>query len=148
MQTAEELEQRIREGIPIAAQMAFRVCDLQPNSITVTAGCDENINVHGTAFAGSIYTICTLALWGLVTARLPEGATLVLSESNIRYRQPVLGEIDAYCKIEHESFESFLTKLHQLGRSHLQANVVVPGIEGAAAEYNGTVFARLGRALK
>jgi thioesterase domain-containing protein len=148
MLTADELEQRIREEIPIAAQMAFRVRDLQLNSIAVIAGCDENVHVHGTAFAGSIYTICTLALWGLITARLPEGTTLVLAEGSIRYHQPVVGAIDAYCTIEQERFESFLSQLDQLGQSRLEASVIVPGIEGAAAEYNGTVFARLGRALK
>ncbi|MES9945049.1 MAG: hypothetical protein ABW080_08855 [Candidatus Thiodiazotropha sp.] len=36
--SAEELEQRIRDGIPIAGQMAFQVDDLQPNSIAVIGG--------------------------------------------------------------------------------------------------------------
>jgi thioesterase domain-containing protein len=148
MLTAEELEQRIRDGIPIAAQMAFQVGDLQPNSIAVIGGGDENVNVHGTAFAGSLYAICTLALWGLVVARLPEEATLVLAEGNIRYRQPVVGEIDARCTIPQDRMESFLSALNKRGRSSLDAKVEVPGIEGPAAEFNGTVFARLGHAVK
>lgn len=143
MLTTEELEQRIRDGIPIAAQMAFRVRELKPYTIQVTGGADENINVHGTAFAGSLYSICTLALWGLISARIPDGATLVLTEGNILYRQPVIGEIDARCTIEEESMENFLSRLHQRGRSRLQATVLVPGLEGAAAEYNGTLHARL-----
>jgi thioesterase domain-containing protein len=143
MLTADELEQRIRDGIPIARQMAFQVRDLQPDSIAVFGGGDENVNVHGTAFAGSLYTICTLALWGLVTARLPEGATLVMVEGNIRYRQPVVGGIDAHCTIEQDRMERFLSALLARGRSTLDANVEVPGIEGPAAEFNGTVFARL-----
>lgn len=143
MLTAEELEQRIREGIPIAAQMAFKVRNLQPNSIAVFAGGDENINVHGTAFAGSLYTICTLALWGLVTARLPEDTNLVLAEGNIRYRQPVMGDIDARCTITQDQMDSFLSVLHKRGRSRLDARVEVPGIEGPAVEFNGTLFARL-----
>lgn len=148
MLSAEELERRICKGIPIAAQMAFQVSDLQPNSITVTAGCDENINVHGSAFAGSLYAVCTLALWGLVMARLPDGASLVLVEGGIRYRQPVIGEIDAHCTIAQENMERFLTRLHQRGRSRLKASVVVPGTEGIAVEYNGTVYAQLDRAAE
>jgi thioesterase domain-containing protein len=148
MLTAEELEQRIRDGIPIARQMAFQVRDLQSNSITVLGAGDENINVHGTAFAGSLYAICTLALWGLVSARLPEDATLVLAEGNIRYRQPVVGDIDAHCTITQDQLDSFLSVLHKRGRSRLDARVEVPGIEGPAAEFRGTVFARLGHAVK
>ncbi len=145
MLSAEELEQRICTGIPIAAGMAFRVHDLQPNSITVVGGGAENINVHGTAFAGSLYAICTLALWGLVMARLPEGAHLVLTEGNIRYRQPVVGDIYARCSIAEEQLEGFLAKLHQRSQSRLEASVLVSGLEGAAVEYNGTVHARLVR---
>ncbi|MCG7920054.1 MAG: thioesterase domain-containing protein [Candidatus Thiodiazotropha lotti] len=55
------LEQRIREGIPIAAQMAFRVRSLTDVGITVAGESDENHNGHGTAFAGSLYAIATLS---------------------------------------------------------------------------------------
>lgn len=146
MLTAEALEQRIRKGIPIAAQMAFQVRELTPDTIRVVGGGEENINVHGTAFAGSLYAICTLALWGLVTARLPEGTTLVLAKGEIRYCQPVMGEIEAHCNIAQDRMESFLTELRTQGRSRLEAIVEVPGLEGPAAEFMGTVYARLGRA--
>ncbi|MEW8586139.1 MAG: YiiD C-terminal domain-containing protein [Candidatus Thiodiazotropha sp.] len=145
MLSAEALEKHIHEGIPIAAQMGFRVIDLQPNSIAVTGGGSENINVHGTAFAGSLYTICTLALWGLVTARLPEGATLVLAEASIRYREPVVGDIDARCTIAKDTLEGFLSQLLKRGRSSLEARVDVSGVEGSAAAFNGKVYARLAR---
>ncbi|MES9991296.1 MAG: YiiD C-terminal domain-containing protein [Candidatus Thiodiazotropha sp.] len=145
MLSAEELEKRIRQGIPIAEQMAFQVRDLQASSIAVVGGGSENINLHGTAFAGSLYTICTLALWGLVTARLPEGATLVLAEGNIRYRQPVVGDIDARCNITPDVMEGFLSQLQKRGRSSLEARVEVSGIEDPAVEFNGKVYAKLAR---
>ena len=143
MLTAEALEERIRKGIPIAAQMASQVRDLQPDSITVVGGGEENINVHGTAFAGSLYAICTLALWGLVTARLPEGATLVLAKGDIRYCQPVVGEIEAHCTIAQERMDQFLSELLTQSRSRIDAIVELPGIEGPAAEFKGTVHASL-----
>lgn len=142
MLTAEELEQRIRTGIPLAGQMAFQVRDLKPERIQVIGGGAENINVHGSAFAGSLYAVCTLALWGLVTARLPEGASLVLAEGSIRYRQPVIGDIEANCTIDQALMDDFLTNLQQRGRAHLSAGVEVPGIEGPAAEYSGKVYAK------
>ncbi len=139
-----ELEQRIRSGIPVATHMDFHVRELSGNAITVVGGGAENINVHGTAFAGSLYAIATLALWGLVNARLPEGADLVLAEGGIRYRKPVTGDIVAHCEIPAAEMDTFLTRLQERGRAVLVAIVQVPGTEGIAAEYQGTVHARLG----
>ncbi len=144
MLSAAELEQRIRTGIPVASQMDFRVRELERNAITVAGGGSENVNVHGTAFAGSQYAIATLALWGLVQSRLPEGADLVLAEGGIRYRKPVIGDIVAHCEIPAAELDTFLRRLQERGRAVLVATVQVPGTEGIAAEYQGTVHARLG----
>jgi hypothetical protein len=55
MLTADQLESEIRQGIPLATHMAFRISELTPCTIRVIGGAEENINVHGTAFAGSLY---------------------------------------------------------------------------------------------
>lgn len=144
MLSPDELEQRIRNGIPIAAGMNFRVRELSPNGITVCGGGEENVNVHGTAFAGSLYSICTLALWGLVHARLPDGATLVLAEGHINYRKPVQGEIVANCDIATDEMDGFLARLQERGKAVLNASVQVPNADGVAAEFEGRVHARLG----
>jgi thioesterase domain-containing protein len=136
-----ELEQRIRNGIPLSRHMAFRVLDLSSAAIRVSGGADENINVHGTAFAGSLYAVCTLALWGLVYSRLPDDASLVLATADIRYRAPVNGEIIALCAPPEEAFERFLRELDEQGRARLQASVEVPGSNGPAVIYTGTAHA-------
>ena len=138
---AEQLQQRICQGIPLANHMGFRVCELDANKITVSANQEANINVHGTAFAGSLYSVCTLALWGLVTARLPSHAALVLAEGQIQYRQPVLGDIVAHCEIIEQQMDGFLSDLQAQGKVRLNATVVVPSAEGVAAQYTATVYA-------
>lgn len=143
MLSAGALERQIRQGIPIATGMAFRVEALSPGHIRVRGGGAENVNVHGTAFAGSLYAVCTLALWGLVRSRLPADATLVLAEAAIRYHRPVRGDILADCRIPAEPFESFLAALHADGRARLNGEVLVPGGEALAASYQGSVHARL-----
>jgi thioesterase domain-containing protein len=146
MLTAEQLEQHIRSGIPLANKMAFQVRELGANSIIVVGGGSENINVHGTAFAGSLYTICTLALWGLVYSRLPAGADLVLADASIRYRQPVIGDIVARCDIESAEMDRFLARIEARGSAFLPAAVVeVPAEDGVAVEYQGKMHARLAR---
>lgn len=141
MLSADQLESEIRQGIPLAAQMAFRISELSPNAIRVVGGGGENINVHGTAFAGSLYAVATLALWGLIRARLPDNAILVLAEGNIRYRKPVVGDIRASCEIDVTDMEDFLQRLHSRGRARLDARVEIAGPQDIAAEYQGTMYA-------
>jgi thioesterase domain-containing protein len=142
-----ELENRIRAGIPLSANMDFRVLELSANAITVRGGASENINVHGTAFAGSLYAVCVLALWGLVNSRLPENTSLVLADGSIRYLKPVVGEIVSSCTIPAQQMEDFLTDIEQRGKARLQAQVGVDGENGLAVEFSGTVYARKAKAL-
>lgn len=144
MLTREQLESEIRQGIPLAAQMAFRISELSPNSIQVVGGGAENVNVHGTAFAGSLYAVATLALWGLARARLPGSAALVLAEGNIRYRKPVWGDIIARCEIDETQLSRFLESLQKRGRARLNARVEIRGGQETAAAYEGTLFAQTG----
>jgi thioesterase domain-containing protein len=143
MITSDELEQRIRQGIPLSAQMDFRVIDLGTNSIQVRGGGQENINVHGTAFAGSLYTVCTLAAWGLVTSRLPEQAALVMAQGAIRYRKPVVGDIVASCEVSSNEMDSFLNSLNKRGKSRLVVTVSVPCNGELAVEFTGTLYASI-----
>lgn len=141
--TAEELEQRIRTGIPIAGHMDFRVELLSDSTVRVRGGGAENINVHGTAFAGSLYAVCTLALWGLVNSRLPATASLVMAEASIRYLKPVIGDIVASCEVATTEMETFLKVVNTKGKGRLEARVTVPAADNIGAEFTATVYARL-----
>jgi len=141
-----QLQHHIRTGIPISEHMDFRVLELSPTAITVCGGGAENINVHGTAFAGSLYSISTLAIWGLVFSRLPEGASLVMAEATIRYRRPVIGDITARCEILSTDFEAFLNAVNRQAKGRLKAVALASAGDGAvAAELNGLVYARLNK---
>ncbi len=140
--TPSELEQRIREGIPLAAQMDFRVLSLTDHSIRVRGGAAENVNVHGTAFAGSLYAIATLAAWGLVRSRLPDGADLVMAEGTIRYLKPIVGELYADCQIEIGTFNNFLSLLATRGKALIEAAVEMPGQSGPGAHVEAKLHAR------
>jgi thioesterase domain-containing protein len=141
--TKAELEQQIRKGIPLAAQMEFRILELSNSAIKVSGGATENINVHGTAFAGALYAICTLATWGLVFSRLPKGAELVMAEGTTRYRKPVVGEIVASCRIDEDGMAGFLRNLHSRGKGRIQAIAEIANDKGKAVEFSGLLFARL-----
>lgn len=141
--TREELEKAIRVGIPLSRAMDFRVEELAPSHIRVRGGGAENINVHGTAFAGSLYTLCTLAAWGLAHSRLPERATLVMAVGEIRYRRPVIGEIIAQSDLELEVMERFLADVSRNGKSRMDVPVRVDQDGEPAVLFTGQLHARL-----
>lgn len=140
-----ELEQRIREGIPLAAEMDFHVLALTDNKINVAGGGAQNRNVHGTAFAGSQYAIATLAAWGLVQSRLPDAADLVIARGEIDYRKPVVGDIVADCVIDIDQFDEFLTRLQHKGKARLNAISTISSNDRICSEFRGVLFARLSR---
>lgn len=144
--TPGELERRIREGIPISAHMGFRILELSLNAITVEGGGAENVNVHGTAFAGSLYAVSALAVWGLVHSRLPDDASLVMAQGGIEYFKPVVGDIIARCEISNSEMEDFLQAVNGRGKGRLQAIARVRTENGeTAAQFSGQMYARLAR---
>ncbi len=143
MMNAAQLQQTILQGIPVTDHMGFSVLSLQHNSIRVQGRLAENINVHGTGFAGSLYSICTLALWGLVSANLPAQASLVLANASINYLKPVTDDIIAGCEIEEHSMQQFLQTLKTRGKARLDAKVTIENNHIQAVAYTGTVYAHL-----
>ena len=140
---ANELTKKIHKGIPLTQAMAFDITELTETSIAVVTGGEENVNVHGTAFAGSLYTTCVLAAWGLVNSRLPEEASLVLASGHIDYLSPVVGDISARGEIPKQDFEQFLTAVNDQGRSRLDVEIQVEHEGVLAAKFTGQVHARI-----
>ncbi|TNF92052.1 MAG: hypothetical protein EP297_14155 [Gammaproteobacteria bacterium] len=137
------LESRILEGIPLSRSMAFEVMELDSATITVKGNQHENINVHGTAFAGSLYCICTLAVWGLVYSRLPANASLVIVNGHIDYLKPVIGDIIANGSVRPDEIENFLDVLESEGRSSINASADIHHDQVKAVHFTAKLYARL-----
>ncbi|MEH6442613.1 MAG: YiiD C-terminal domain-containing protein [Oceanospirillaceae bacterium] len=131
----EFLENAVRNGIPISAQMDFRVRELSAQSIVVSGGADENLNVHNTAFAGSLYSICTLAAWGLTFSKLPGNCSLVMAKAEIEYLRPVQGEIVASAMISEAQSATFLATLTDTGKARLSVEVIVENQQKTAVKF-------------
>jgi thioesterase domain-containing protein len=90
-----ELQSIWRREIPLAVAMAIE--------LTVRAALAPNTNVHGTAFAGSLYSICALAGWGALWLQFRArniAADIVLAEGHIRYRKAVAEQIVCRCRFD------------------------------------------------
>ncbi len=85
-----------------------------------------NINIHQTAFAGSIYSVCTLAGWSLAHHRLClEGidADVVMGKAEITYLAPIVDMIDAHINVREEDMQVWIEKLRSKGKGSVAARI-------------------------
>jgi thioesterase domain-containing protein len=125
---ASALQQRIHQAIPLSQAMGFRITELADTRITVAAPLQPNINIHGTGFAGSLYALGILTVWGLcdhVIASAALEADLVVAEAGIKYRAPVRTDIVCHSSVSEEAARSFVEELATRRRSRIALDVTV-----------------------
>lgn len=126
--TPNALQLIIHQHIPLSQHMGFQITALTDTHIQVNAPLTHNINIHGTAFAGSLYSVATLTAWALVYSILHEEGlaattTLVLGEGHIRYRKPIDTDLCCQAHIEQTEQQTFLVQRSKKGRSRLTVDV-------------------------
>ena len=129
-----KLQQKIRKGIPLSGTMEFEITKLTPNSIRVRAPLAPNVNVHGTGFAGSIYSIAVLAGWALCTHIMDVRGMvgdLVVASADIKYRAPVTGDILASSEASEADCERFHDSFKESGKGRLSLTVEVGDVPNA-----------------
>lgn len=138
----ETLQDKIHRGIPLSRHMDFSVLELTEHHIKVYGGAAENVNVHGTAFAGSLYSICTLAAWGLTYSQIPQGTSLVMARAEIKYLRPVNGDIIAECEVTQNQLSTFLEELDQKSKARFELVVTVESNQKIAVKFNAQLYVR------
>jgi thioesterase domain-containing protein len=128
MDAAGELQDRIHRHIPLAKAMQFSIDELDSGAIRVSAPLEPNINIHGTGFAGSIYSLAVLTGWALCTHILEDAqvdAELVVARGEIRYRAPVSGELHCAAEADAGARDAFLHATREQGKGLLQLEIRV-----------------------
>jgi len=123
-----DLQNKIRNAIPVSEAMQFSIVELSSGSILVQAPLAPNVNIHGTGFAGSIYSIAVLAGWGLSThimGVLSMDGELVVSEAKIRYRVPVTGVIECRTVASEAERKEFQASFNDTGKGKLSLRIEV-----------------------
>jgi thioesterase domain-containing protein len=136
--TPAALETYLHDHIPLSRAMAVRVVASQPGHVERAAPLKPNLNVHGTAFGGSVSTLGVLAAWSALHLRLEaEGIAnqLVIHRSQIEYLAPIVGAFSAVAHLGEADWPSFAHMLDRRGKARL--NVV------AELMFEGSVAARL-----
>jgi thioesterase domain-containing protein len=130
MNAATALERKIRQAIPLSDAMQFSIRDLSQDAIQVAAPLEPNINIHGTGFAGSLYSVGVLTGWALCTHILDElgiQAELVVARAEIRYRAPVSGNLACSCTCSEAQRASFRQGIDEVGKGKLVLDIEVGG---------------------
>jgi len=138
---AAELQAKIRSTIPLSDVMQFEIVELSENSIQVRAPLAPNVNIHGTGFAGSIYSLAVLTGWALCMHILTSekiDRDLVVGKAEIKYRSAVTGDIDCRCVMDESARQLFIEQIATSGRAKTELEVIVG--DEANAVLSGSYF--------
>lgn len=98
----DELQHTWQEQIPITEHMGIKLVKYTGQTIETHASLNKNINLHGSMFAGSVYSLATLTGWGLLFLQLKRealNADIVLGDANIQYHKPLRNKPRAICRL-------------------------------------------------
>lgn len=145
---ATRLRAMLRREMPAAERLGFTVEDVSTTAVRLGATFDINRNHQGSAFAGSVNALATLAGWAAVWLTLQEGgleANAVLQDSEIRYLHPIMTDFSATCPFpsdaERTALLSAVTR-HRRGRIPVQVDVMAH--DRTVARFHGRYVALLG----
>ena len=141
----DELQSTLQTELPVTQHLGIRVASAQPEQVILTAPLDTNRNHQGTAFAGSLNAIATLAAWSWVWLLLREHglrAQVVIQDSCITYARPVASDFTATCVApEAAAVGRFLEALRRRGRGRIRLNAQVHDRGGLAVTFSGRYVA-------
>jgi thioesterase domain-containing protein len=138
---ARELEETWHRDIPLAAAMRIVVQSYDGRTLTVRAPLAPNRNLHGTAFAGSVFSICVLAGWGATWLSWREHGSnglIVVADSKIQYRKAVTGDIVCLCAPDSAAVAAAIEEFRAMGRASLSLDCTIEVGERRAVIFTGT----------
>jgi thioesterase domain-containing protein len=133
-----ELQTAWHETIPITEHMGIKLHQYTGRTLETRASLNKNINLHGTMFAGSIFSLATLTGWGLLFLQLKEkklAGEIVLGDGNIRYHKPLKQKPRALCHIE--SIQGKFTPLSNGKKAKFNLHVSILDDETPVADFKG-----------
>ncbi len=125
---SQQLQSLIRDSIPLSDFMQFEITALSATAIQTSAALQNNINIHGTAFAGSLYSLAMLTAWAMLTHCLQQhaiDAELVAARAEIQYRKPVTGPVECQVTLDSSTIDSFISQLGRKGRARMPVEVII-----------------------
>lgn len=130
---------------PVSRHLGVRVREASARRVILDAPLAPNRNRSGTAFAGSLNALATLAGWSWLTLHLEaEGLDpeVVLQDSSITYLKPAGSAFRAVCVApDAAELERFGTTLARRGKARLRVAVTLVTKAGPVATFTGRYVA-------
>jgi thioesterase domain-containing protein len=136
----DELTATWHREIPIVAGMGATVESYDGRSLEVRAPMHPNRNVHGTTFAGSLYSVCVLTGWGVVWLALRErglDGTIYAAESAVQYRKAVASDFVCRCVPDAAALEAGLEQFKESGRASFELECTIDHSGKRAVAFTG-----------
>lgn len=137
----DELQKTWHETIPISEQMGIKLHQFNGRTLEVHASLNKNINLHGTMFAGSIFSLATLTGWGMLFLLLKEKqleGDIVLGDGDIHYHKPITDKPIAICNIE--SLDGNFDILRRNKKCCLKLQINILDNQTPVAEFKGVYW--------
>ena len=136
-----ELETTWHRDIPLAAAMGIGVQSYDGAVLAAHAPLLPNRNVHGTAFAGSLFSLCVLTGWGATWLKFREcglAGMIVVADSRIQYRKAVTGDLVCRCAPDPSALDTGLAQFQSVGRLRLDLSCTIDVGDKRAVNFTGT----------
>ncbi len=115
MTDLKQFEAECRADIPLLTAMQLEFVRYDELVLTMAAPLAPNINNKGTAFGGSIASICLFGGWAVSTLacldRGIENTEIVVYRSTMTFERPAKGQLSIHAAIDRADFENCLTRL-------------------------------------
>lgn len=130
MEPHHALDAFFAEHIPLTQAMGLTVAGRDAHGLRLSAPLAPNVNDKGTAFAGSLAAIVTLAGWSLTTLVLREanisGAQVAIGHAETAYLRPVRTTLLAECaQPPAAEVERFLADFRARGKARWDLEIVL-----------------------
>jgi thioesterase domain-containing protein len=120
-----ELEQYLREHIPLAAAMQVSVLEIGLAAVRLGAPLAPNINHRDTVFGGSAAAVAILSAWSLLHVRmhaLDVPGRLVIRRNTMHYHAPIRGAFTARSALAPDAdWQGFARTLARRGMARIEA---------------------------
>lgn len=139
------LRAKLKAEMPVTRHLGVEVVGRRGGALVLRAPLAANINHKGTAFAGSLNALATLAGWSTVWLLLRGAgiaAHVVIQDSSVHYERPVATDFAARCAApDAAAVERLVESVRRRGRGRIQLAVTVRDAAGDAVRFSGRYVA-------
>ena len=143
-----QYKEKLFHSIPVISGMDVSISEIQDSRICLKAPLDTNINYEGTAFGGSLNTLCILSAYLLTHHLLKTKGikfnSLVIQNSSIEYRRPVDSDFTAKAEIlglEKEKFLKIMLK-KKIARVSIKSVIYTSNSSQESVVFHGRFVAK------